>query len=153
AAPWSFLLAGLAAALTGLCYAELGSRFPDAAGAVAYVRNAFDSAALPRITGAVTTLVVAISAASIARGAVIYLAVLVPLPAAWLGAALIVGFTIVAAIGIRESVGIAAAVGAIEIFGVIAAAAVGWWSASDAGARVAAMTPGDLSAWSGVASG
>src|SRR5689334_11471660 len=29
AAPFSFLLAGIAASLTGLCYAELASRFPD----------------------------------------------------------------------------------------------------------------------------
>jgi amino acid transporter len=33
AAPWSFLLAGVLAGLTGLCYAELATRFPEAAGA------------------------------------------------------------------------------------------------------------------------
>src|SRR5690606_18837480 len=35
AAPLSFLLAGIAAVMTGLCYAELASRFPEAAGAAA----------------------------------------------------------------------------------------------------------------------
>jgi len=35
AAPLSFLLAGVAAAMTGLCYAELASRYPEASGAVA----------------------------------------------------------------------------------------------------------------------
>src|ERR1051326_2595707 len=36
-APLSFLLAGIAAGATGICYAELASRFPEASGAVAYV--------------------------------------------------------------------------------------------------------------------
>ena len=34
AAPLSFILAGIAATLTGLCYAELGGRFPEASGGV-----------------------------------------------------------------------------------------------------------------------
>src|SRR5881227_3368841 len=36
-APLSFLLAGATAGLTGICYAELASRFPEASGGVAYV--------------------------------------------------------------------------------------------------------------------
>ena len=39
AAPLSFLLAGIAAAATGLCYAELANRFPEASGAVSYVKQ------------------------------------------------------------------------------------------------------------------
>jgi amino acid transporter len=39
AAPLSFLLAGVAATMTGLCYAELASRFPEASSAVAYVKQ------------------------------------------------------------------------------------------------------------------
>jgi len=42
-APLSFLFAGIAAAATGLCYAELASRFPEASGAVSYVRHCFGS--------------------------------------------------------------------------------------------------------------
>src|SRR5581483_11651556 len=80
-APLAFLLAGLVAALTGLCYAELASRFPDAAGAALYVRRGFGSDRLAQLTGAAMTVAVAVAAASIARGAIIYLIVLVPLPA------------------------------------------------------------------------
>src|SRR6185369_17688249 len=63
-APVAFLLAGVTAAMTGLCYAELASRFPEAAGSVAYVRHGFGSNALARLTGLALTVVVAISAAS-----------------------------------------------------------------------------------------
>src|SRR5690242_18516953 len=64
AAPVSFLLAGITAAMTGLCYAELASRFPEAAGSVAYVRHGFGSAALAKLTGLTVTVTVAISTAS-----------------------------------------------------------------------------------------
>ena len=153
AAPWSFLLAGAAAALTGLCYAELGSRFPEAAGAVAYVRHGFASDVVARATGAVMAAMIAISAASIARGAVIYLTVLVPLPASWLGAALIVAFTLTASSGVRASVGLAAAIGAVEILGLAVATLVGWTNADDLATRLAATVPTNVGAWLGVASG
>ncbi len=125
AAPLSFLLAGSAAAMTGLCYAELASRFPDASGAVSYVRHGFGSDRLAVLTGAAVTLAVTIAAASIARGAVNYLAVLVTAPAPLLIIALVGGFTAIAAYGVRESVGLAAALGAIEIAGLIAATIAG----------------------------
>lgn len=48
AAPLSFLLAGAAATMTGLCYAELASRFPEASGAAAYVKQGFGSTAQRR---------------------------------------------------------------------------------------------------------
>jgi APA family basic amino acid/polyamine antiporter len=43
AAPFSFLLAGIAAAAIGLCYTDIASRFPEAAGAVSDVRHGFGS--------------------------------------------------------------------------------------------------------------
>src|SRR5436190_12999140 len=55
-APLSFLLAGIAAAGTGLCYAELASRFPEASGAVSYVRHGFGSERLALVTAALMTL-------------------------------------------------------------------------------------------------
>jgi amino acid transporter len=73
AAPLSFLLAGAAAGMTGLCYAELASRFPEASGAAAYVKQGFGSDRAAQATGLALTLAVAIAAASIGSGAVHYL--------------------------------------------------------------------------------
>ena len=151
AAPLSFLLAGVAAAMTGLCYAELASRFPDASGAVSYVRHGFGSDRLAVLTGAAVTLAVTVAAASIARGAVHYLAVLVTTPAPLLIVVLVGGFTAIAAYGVRESVGLAAALGAIEIAGLVAATIAGLLAAPEF--HVANMVPADLAGWRGVTAG
>jgi len=151
AAPLSFLLAGSAAAMSGLCYAELASRFPDASGAVSYVRHGFGSDRLAVLTGAAVTLAVAVSAASIARGAVHYLAVLVEAPAQLLIIALVGSFTAIAAYGVRESVGLAAMLAVIEIAGLLAATAVGLLAAPEF--HVSGMVPADLAGWSGTIAG
>jgi APA family basic amino acid/polyamine antiporter len=151
AAPLSFLLAGIAAALTGLCYAELASRFPEASGAAAYVKHGFGSDFLALATGLMLAFAVALAAASIARGAVDYLAVLVRLPAPLLSAALVVLFTATAASGVRESVGFAAAMGVIEIAGLVAAAAAGFVTARSF--DFGAMLPVGLSGLHGVVAG
>jgi amino acid transporter len=71
AAPWSFVLAGVLAALTGLCYAELAVRFPEAAGtAAANVKEAFGSDRLSQLMGLAVAAVVIVSTASIACGSV-----------------------------------------------------------------------------------
>lgn len=151
AAPLSFLLAGSAAALTGLCYAELASRFPDASGAVSYVRHGFGSDRLALLTGIAVTLAVAVAAASIARGAVHYLSALVSLGPTPLIVALVVGFAAVAGWGVRASVGLAAALGAIEIVGLIAATVAGLLAAPDF--QIGNMVPADLAAWRGTIAG
>jgi amino acid transporter len=151
AAPLSFLLAGGAAGLTGLCYAELAGRFPEAAGAVSYVRHGFGSDRLALATGIAVTVAVAVSAASIARGAANYLVLLVPLPTPLLVALLVVAFTLIAAWGVRESVGLAATIGAFEIAGLAAAAAVGFAIAPEYHLR--GMLPADAQAWQGTVAG
>jgi amino acid transporter len=150
-APLSFLIAGAAAALTGLCYAELASRFPDAAGAAAYVQRAFHSVHLGRATGAAVTLAVAISGASVAEGAVRYLAILLPLPSAFAKMLLVGGFTLIAVAGVRSSVGLAALIGALEIAGLVAATIVGFRTAPDF--SITAALPVDAAAWAGVFAG
>ena len=142
AAPMSFLLAGIAAGMTGLCYAELAGRYPEASGAVAYVRHAFGSDLLARLTGFAMTVAVAVAAASIARGAVHYFVVLLPLPVPLLTIGLVAGFTWIAALGVRESVGIAATMGIIEIAGLIAATVAGLLAAPEF--HVSGMLPRDL---------
>lgn len=131
AAPFSFLLAGIAAGVTGLCYAELASRVPEASGSVGFIREGFRSQRLAQLAGVLLTVTVAISTASIVHGAVQYMQALLPLPAGWLVVGLVVAFTAVALLGVRESVGLAALMSAIEITGLIAAIAVGLASAPD----------------------
>jgi len=151
AAPFSFLLAGLVAALTGLCYAELASRFPEASGAAAYVKEAFGSDRLSQFTALALTLAVAIAAASIASGAVQYLSKLVGLTAIALTTLMVVTFTVIAMLGVRESTGLSAAIGAVEILGVIAATWAGWIAAPDLDAS--AMLPAGLAEWQGIFAG
>lgn len=151
AAPLSFLLAGIAAGLTGLCYAELASRFPEAAGAAAYVKHGFGSDRFAQLTGVALTLAVAIAAASIASGALHYLSLLFALPAAVLTALLVVTFTVLAMLGVRESAGFSAAIGLIEILGLVVAVWAGFHAAPDL--NIARMLPMDFAAWQGVVAG
>lgn len=151
AAPVSFLLAGLVAGATGLCYAELAGRFPEAAGAAAYVRHGFGQPWLSLATGIALALAIVVSTASIASGAVHYLALLLPLPPGTLTAGLVLLFTGIAALGVRESVGLAAGIGAIEIVGLLVAVAVG--TAAAGGYDWSSLIPSGATAWSGVLSG
>lgn len=151
AAPLSFLLAGVAATMTGLCYAELASRFPEASGAVAYVKQGFGSDRAAQVTGIALTLAVAIAAASIASGAVHYLSLLIGLPPAALIALLVATFTLLAMVGVRESVGFAAVIGAVEILGLVVAAGVGFLAAPSF--DIEAMLPSSFIAWQSVVAG
>jgi amino acid transporter len=151
AAPLSFLLAGIAATMTGLCYAELASRFPEASGAAAYAKQGFGSDRAAQVTGVALTLAVAIAAASIASGAVHYLSLLIPLPPAALIVLLVASFTLLAMAGVRESVGFAAVIGAVEILGLVVAAGVGFLAAP--AFDFAAMWPAGLAAWQSVVTG
>ncbi len=151
AAPLSFLLAGITAGLTGLCYAELSSRYPEAAGAAAFVKEGFGSDRVAQFTGVALTLAVAVAAASIASGAVQYLAVFIHLrPAALIGL-LVITFTLLAIAGVRESVHFAAAIGMVEILGLLVASWAGFATAPSV--DVVALWPDNLPAWEGVVAG
>ena len=105
AAPWAFVLAGILAAMTGLSYAELAVRFPEAAGAAAYVKEAFGSDRLSRLTGLAVAAVVIVSTASIARGSAGYLHAFTLLPDAVIAGGLVALFTAVACLGCELSGG------------------------------------------------
>lgn len=153
-APWAFLLAGVLAAMTGLSYAELAVRFPEAAGAAAYIKEAFASDRLSRLTGLAVAAVVVVSAASIARGSAGYLQAFFPLPDSLIAGGLVALFTAVACLGVRESVGIAAAMTLMEIGGLLLVTFAGLPALAMAPERVSELLPGGaFGTWTGVATG
>lgn len=151
AAPLSFLIAGIAAAATGLCYAELAGRYPQASGAVAYVRHGFGSDRLALLVAGMMTLSMAVGAASIARGAVHYLSAVLPLPAVILIIAQVVVFSAVAAFGVRSSVWLAAVLGLAEVAGLVAATIAGLLAAPEF--HLEGMTPAGAAGWHGTLAG
>ncbi|HTM78218.1 MAG TPA: amino acid permease [Devosia sp.] len=150
-APLSFLLAGVTAGLTGLCYAELAGRFPEASGGVAYVRHGFGSDRLSQLTGLAMTLAVAVSAASIASGTIQYLTILLKLPVPLLMTLMIGGFTAIAMMDVGASAGLAGAVGAIEIAGLVVAVCAGLLAAPDF--NMTGMIPSTVPGWGGTVAG
>jgi amino acid transporter len=151
ATPFSFAIAGMVAALTGLCYAELASRFPDAAGAAAYVQVGFESRLMGALTGGAVALTVAVMTASVARGSVIYLQETVPFPEAVLLIMVIPAFTALSISGVRLAVGVAGLMGALEIGGLIVAAIAGIVAAPEF--HFANMVPTNLAQTRGVVAG
>jgi amino acid transporter len=153
-APWSFVMAGLVAAMTGLSYAELAVRFPEAAGAAAYVKEAFGSDKLSRLTGLAVAAVVVVSIASIARGSVGYIQEFAPGHDAFIAGAVVAMFTAVACLGVRESVGLAALMTLVEIGGLVLVVAAGLPAVLSSAERAVALVPGhETMSWAGVTAG
>jgi amino acid transporter len=126
-APAAFLVAALLAAFTAFSYAELVSRYPRSAGEAMYVERAFNWPALARLVGLMIIIVGVVSTATLANGFVGYLGRFVELPA-WLTiSVLIIGLGMIAAWGIKASVGFAALLTVIEITGLM----IVLWAARD----------------------
>jgi APA family basic amino acid/polyamine antiporter len=153
-APWSFVLAGLLAGLTGLSYAELAVRYPEAAGAAAYVKEAFRSDRLAQLVGLAVALVVITSTASIARGSVGYLQEFVDWPTIVIAGGMVVIFTVIACFGVRESIGFAALMTLIELGGLLLVLAAGWPDPGAIAERAHEIVPAaELKVWAGIAGG
>lgn len=153
AAPLAFLSAGVLAALTGLSYAELVTRLPEASGAVAYVHAAARHPALAWIVGLAVLLIAIASGASIARGSHGYVQRFLDVPD-WLpGAVLVVVFTGIACLRVELGARVAAIFGAIELGGLLFAMAMGVDALGGAPARASDLVPHGLAAWQGLAAG
>lgn len=125
-APLAFMLAGLLAAPTGLTFAELVARHPEAAGEAAYAHSAFKNKYLPRIIGFAVAGVGILAAASVARGCAAYLSGLLPMIPIPLGSAMIVCvFTAMACLAVANSVAAAASMTVVEICGLVYVIAAG----------------------------
>lgn len=120
----SFLLAALAAVLTGLSYAELSSMYPKAAAAYEYVRRAFGLRAAFGV-GWLVVLSLVVSAATVALGFAGYFADLFQTPRLPVAIGLIAAASLVAFWGIKESAWLAIALTGLETVGLIVVMAVG----------------------------
>ena len=149
-APWSFLLAGLAMALTVGSYAELSTRFPVSAGEAAYVRATFQSRFLSTLTGLITILIGVISSATASIGAANYIRQFVDWPRDVIVVLVLAALGLVAGWGILESVLLASLFTLIEAGGLVIIIVAGF----KAGVPVAsamAVPPLDGAVLSGIA--
>ena len=152
-APASFLLAAGVVSFTGYSYAELSTRFPVSAGEAAYAQNAFGSKQLALVIGLLVVIVGLVSSATIAIGASAYLRHFLPLPAVLLTVLIICLLGVIAALGVLESVSIAAAFTIIELLGLALVVVYGSVTAPHLYLDLPALVPPpDLSVWSGIAS-
>lgn len=151
--PLAFLAAGLIAACTGLAYAELAARFPDAAGAAAYVSEGLRSPFIARATGLLVLVTGLVIAASLARGAAGYLSEFVALPMPLLSSLFVVLFTAIACLNVRESVGLAAVLTIVELLGLLLVIAAGSPALSAFPARVSEMISHHPAGWIDVSEG
>jgi amino acid transporter len=118
-APVAFLLACLIAALTGLSFAELSTRYPLAAGEAVYVHAAFGNRWLALAAGLGIVAAGIISSAAISNGFAGYFDQLLPSPD-WLVVTLVIlALGAVAAWGIGESIKVAAIFTLIEVGGLL----------------------------------
>jgi amino acid transporter len=123
-APAAFFVASLVAAFTALSYAELVARYPLSAGEAVYVQKGLGLPALSVMVGLLIVLMGAVSAATIARGFVGYLDILIEVPDAVAITLLVLVLGMTASWGIVESVSIAALVTLIELLGLAMVLAV-----------------------------
>lgn len=143
----AFAAAGGLAALIALSYAELSARYPEAAGATAYVREAFGSDTLARVTGGIVAVVVLTTTATIARGTVGYVHAFVSLPDALIAAGVVLLFTAIACLGVQDSVRTAAVMTSVELTGLLLVVSVGCAGGLNLPGPAGALLPGSLTDW------
>jgi amino acid transporter len=118
-APLAFLAAGLVAAPTAATYAELCARIPEAGGAAAYVRAAFRIEALAPLAAIMIVGGATLSAAAVLQGGAGYMQALTDAPRAPLILAAAALLTAAAAIGVVESLALAAVFTLAEVAGLM----------------------------------
>lgn len=119
-AAWlSFAVAASIAGVTGLTYAEMGSRVPLAAGAAAYCRRAFRAPAVGGIVGLLVLASGIASAATVSRAFTGYLDAWIELPPLPTAIAVLVLMSIVNYRGIEESARVNLVLTMVEFSGLL----------------------------------
>ena len=116
----AFLFTFVVASLTGLSYAELGSRFPRSAGASVYSLRAFRNSFLSYLLGFLVLMSGAVSMATVSHAFAGYLKALWPFVPAWSVMALFfLTLTVINFWGIKESSLTNIVCTAVEISGIL----------------------------------
>lgn len=152
-APVAFLVTAVLVGLTGASLAELGSRYPVAAGEAEYVRRGFRSDRMGTAIGLLVVAMAIVSAATIAVGAAGYIRVFLPLPDLLVITAVVVAMGLVATRRIVESVTVAGVMTLIEIGGLVLIVGAGLLFEPAVTARLPEAVPLTLSGsvWAGIA--
>ncbi|WP_319824280.1 APC family permease [Thalassovita sp.] len=116
-APLAFLLAGLVAVPSALSFAELSARIPEAAGDSSYVEIGLNLHWLAVLVGLINVVAGTVAAAAVLRGGVGYLLALVDIPFVWGVVGLGVLLTVIALVGVLESLSFAAILTLVEVLG------------------------------------
>ena len=151
-APLAFLVTAVLVGLTGASLAELGSRYPVAAGEAEYVRRGFRSDRMASVVGLLVIAMAIVSAAAISVGAAGYVRVFIPVPELLVIASVVIAMGAIATRGIVESVTFAGVMTLIEIGGLLTIAAAGFFTEPQVIARIPEMLPAsfDASIWAGI---
>lgn len=151
-APLAFLVTAVLVGLTGASLAELGSRYPVAAGEAEYVRRGFGSERLASVVGYLVIAMAIVSASAISVGAAGYVRVFVPAPDMVVIAAVVLGMGAIASRGIVSSVTFAGIMTLIEIGGLLIIIAAGFLTEPGVIGRLPEMVPHSLDAtlWAGL---
>ncbi|MAK60561.1 MAG: hypothetical protein CMK09_06255 [Ponticaulis sp.] len=150
-APVSFLIALVAALLSGLSFAELAGRYPMSAGEAVYVQEAFGKPWFSQIVGAAVVFTGLFSSATVLQGFSGYAVALVGLPA-WaliiMAALLLTGLALW---GVKESVWAAAGVTIFEAGGLLVIIALAAPQAMESPAEFVAVANPALGVMAGAA--
>ncbi len=153
-APLAFMAAAFVMSFSAASYCELSGRLPVSAGEAAFVDKAFSRGWLSLAAGLGIVAAGVVSAAAICVGSVGYVQQFVPLPAHLLIPLIVLLMTAIAAVGIMESVMLAAIFTALEILGLFAVIAGGFHSQPDMLVRLPEVVEGagNWAMWAGVLS-
>ncbi len=152
-APWSFLLAAAIMALTVASYIELSTRLPVSAGEAAYVKAAFESRLLSILVGLLTIGIATVSSAAVALGSAGYIQQFLDWPRDVIVMVVVVLLGAVAVWGILESVVLASLFTLIEVGGLVAIIAMGFYSGVPIATVLTNVPPMEATALSGIAFG
>lgn len=129
-----FFASMIAAGLTGLSYASLGSRYPRAAGAAYITHRAFGITAISYVVGLAVTMSGLTSLAAASQVFANYAhAIFTGVPIKWVVVVFILTLTVINYVGMRESAWVNAICTAIEAGGLLLVIAVGarYWGSVD----------------------